>query len=390
VLERINSEEVSVPIMSSEMPIISLLVRIFDRTSPDPLPPRNKTLFLESESLPDDMKLQFLQDLARYNARSENRIKPRGFSETIITQSSGPRADNQWIMKYRPWFVSDSDDNPNVLFEHPSLMLSAPSEYVEDETGLPTTMYEIIKHVSGNEAPIIMGDAGSVLALGPVEPQNTEDWTQEKANCIAQYLDVIRQIYNSTWYRSPLEITTSTENKDLKEILEAVFPPSEATSAVLAFIRQLHASDKLFEKACDIYMNHCSDIRKVHWIQFEKDRFIKMLESSPPLSFCQFKCKEIIRMFMYGAGLLHSSSNHGEEAKLEQFLTTFGREQAVFSFNSALMNVYTYSVRSFHVIKQDFEHWIEVHGFLPPDRRNIKMLFEGIRSSRSTQSDLGL
>ena len=103
------------------------------------------------------------------------------------------------MLKYRHLFTEIPDNDVEAFFNDPVryhrgfLTVSVATEYSEDETGTPISSYEMIQHVSGQEFPIIVGDPESVLRLGPISAINASDWSTDKANAIAQFLDVCRE-----------------------------------------------------------------------------------------------------------------------------------------------------------------------------------------------------
>lgn len=363
------------------LPTVVMSILCFDRKRQPPLPLDNRQIRLEWSRLTPDETSDFMAILNH----DKSKFHPRGFDETVITVSHGSRAEKPDFLKYRHAFVEMSDDEASILWQREDRgrghILSAPHEYIEDENGLPTSMYEIMQFVTGREAPIILGDPQSILRLGASVPLNAAQWTVEKANTIAQFLDVVRRIYHSEWCHNPASLTSVSSKSGESALLEAIFPNDGQVTSVLAYFRQLHAADKLYSKACDVYIAHVADVRKRHWVDHEKQSFELMIDEAP--RFFQKTTstrRKIIGMFMYGAGLLHSDSKYGEDRALRDLITNEGRHEAILLFNACLRDIYGMAVKVYHVIKQDFEHWIDGHGFTPPTRLEIPNLFEGFTS----------
>lgn len=97
--------------------------------------------------------------------------------------------------------------------------------------------------------------------------------------------------------------------------------------------------------------------------------------------------REIIRMFMYGAGLLHSESSHGDETRLASLVQTHGKHNAIMLLNSSLMDIFRVAANLYHVIRQDFNRWINQDGLTAPDRIAIPDLFEGFRTTERSPID---
>jgi hypothetical protein len=274
-------------------------------------------------------------------------------------------------------FFNDNPERQNFAFH----TVSVSTEYFEDETETPISNYEMIQYLSGQEFPIILGDPKSILRLGPVSPVNDAEWTIEKSNTIAQFLNIVQSIHKSKWYNSPRFITLLSHKTEGSRLLEAKFPDDEDTMSVLAYFRQLHAGDKLLAKACDTYIEHVSDGRKQCWVKERKQTFESLVDSPPaPYNRDGKSRRQIIRMFMYGAGLLHSSSNHGDDLALESFISQHGQHEAVMIFNSCLMDFFRVAATIRPVIYQDYHHWINIKGFAAANRVAIPNLFLGFTS----------
>jgi hypothetical protein len=241
----------------------------------------------------------------------------------------------------------------------------------------------MIQYVSGQECPVICGDPDSVLRLGPVSAIERDRWTVQKANTIAQFLEMVERILASKWFHTPKSMTSSS-HKDKQELLEAIFPNDEDVMAVLTYFRQLYGDDELVSRVCGIYLKHSGDGRKKDWI-LERQQTFESLVTSPPAF---FKGNgetrlEIIRMFMYGARLLHSSSRHGQTAALQAFITQHQRHASVIIFNACLMDLFGVASTIYPVVKQDFSHWIGSDALAPPDRIAIPALFANIVAGRT-------
>jgi hypothetical protein len=227
----------------------------------------------------------------------------------------------------------------------------------------------------------IIGDPKSVLRLGPVSPREVSSWTVDNANAIGQFLDVVRRIHVSAWFHQPHSLTSVSTKDQVSELLEAIFPDDAATMSVLAYFRQLHGGDKLLLRACDVYLAHVGDGRKYWWIDERKKAFTNLVDSRPlPFSLVKMSRRDIVRMFMYGGGLLHSESNRGDDVALQSFLTEHGKHKAVTIFNSCLMDFFRVAAGISRVIEQDFTHWISECGLAAPTRITIPDLFRGFKS----------
>ena len=365
------------------LPYVRLAVQCFDRRKENPLPLFNRHLCLDWEKL----STTEIADVLSILNDDDSRFHPRGFDETVKTISLSKTSFKSDLIGYRHAFVEASTDDLKQFHSYATEqktgfhILSAPYGYIEDETGTPWTMIDIMRHVNGQEFTVIFGDPKSVIQLGPTSPKNEAEWTLKKANTISQFLDVVRRIYHSEWYDSPKSIASATQETREVELLEAIFPNDAETLCVLAYFRQLHAGDKLLLKACDAYLHHTGEELKRLWIERERDVFVKLIDSPPVFAQETTATRsQIIQMFMYGGRLLHSESNNGDEIALASLIKKHGKCEAILLFNSCLMDIYRVSANVYHVIQQDFHYWIDDKKMIAPSRVEIQELFSGFRS----------
>lgn len=308
------------------------------RIDPLPLPNRHFVLDwakLNSEQVADVMSILRVEDAKH---------QPSGLESTIISiRRSRPTPDNR-MLAYREFFVEVLIDEMEETTARVTSMVSVclNREYFEDENGQEITHYELMQRITGNQEPIIAGDAECILRLGASLPKNEFAWTEERANTIAQFLDVVQRICSSEWYRHPQVLTFEVQNggdsskfpdQSESELLEAVFPNDSKTLEVLAYFRQLHAKDRLLERACEVFIETCSDQRKNVWLEDLVVSFKQMIDTQPVPFNVPFSRRKIIQIFMYGAGLLHSKSVGGDEQLLANLIQSQGKHRVVTIFN---------------------------------------------------------
>ena len=375
------------------LPIIFWSVPCFDKRRENPLPVFNRLFVLDWSSLTEEQVADVVAILLP--ARQESH-SPSSFDTSVISiQRSNEGPDNR-MLAYRRYFVERPErvEDEDTPIQQSFTFVNLNREYFEDEKGNEISHYAMIQHVSGQEEPIILGDVDSVLRLALCEPINVADWTEVSANTIAQFLDVVERICRSKWYRRPPVFTFEFQSggdsskfpsaSDSK-LLEAVFPNDQETISVLAYFRQLHAADRLFTRTCDTFIRICGDERKTFWMTERLESFKEMVDSHPiPFTGIGTR-REIIKMFMYGAGLLHATSNDGADAKLAELIRTQGKHRAVLIFNHCLWDILSIAITVYHVVKHDFEHWIGHCGLKCPSRIDIPSLFEGFVKSTNNQ-----
>jgi hypothetical protein len=300
--------------------------------------------------------------------------------ETVIKSHFVHKQTGVSILKYRHYFVEIEDDSPEI-FNEGNFCIHTENNYFEDEEENQITLYEIAQFKSKTKHPIIIGDPNSVLKLGATVPKNPDQWDLKKANTISQYLDIVSLIGGSEWIKITPSLSFKAKNSDSRELLESQSSDHYALMSVIAFFRQLYASgDKLFSNAVDVYLDHCNDIGKALWINERKQTFCDLVDSKPvslpPLPNTEKTRKEIIEIFMYGAGLLHSNSIHEIKGEyLAEFIEAHGKHESAVILNYCLLELWNVVVLSYYVIKQDFEYWIEECEMASPTRFQISELF---------------
>jgi len=373
------------------LPTVFWSVSCFDKRRAQPFPVYNRHFELDWSLL---NKQQVCEVLAIVSPKTGKGHSPSGLDSTVIAiQRSRNQPDNR-MLAYRKYFTERFEDaaEDNRLACTSFVCVNLNREYFEDENGDEISHYAMIQHVSGQSKPVILGDPDSVLRLSQSTPANVSEWSEQSANTLAQFLDVVRRICCSDWYRRPQAFTFEIQNggdsskfpdpADSK-LLEAVFPNASETLAVLAYFRQLHAADKLLIRACDVFVRTCGDERKKFWVSERMESFTEMIDS-PPIPFNTTETRrEIIRMFMYGAGLLHANSSHGDDKKLIELIRSQGKHRAVAVFNNCLWDILSIAITLYHVLKRDFDYWTGNCGLAGPTRLDIPTLFDGF----TTQAD---
>ncbi len=367
------------------LPVVFWSVPCFDKRRENPLPVYNRLFVLDWTSLDTTQTSEVLSILQPDGNKSRS---PSSLQASVISiQRSNKGADDR-MLAYRKYFVArpENADDEDTAIQQSFTFVNLNREYFEDENGREISHYAMIQHVSGQNEPVILGDVDSVLRLSLCDPVNVNEWSEGRANTIAQFLDVVERICNSRWYRRPPVFTFEIESggdstkfpsaADSK-LLEAVFPNDSETQSVLAYFRQLHAGDRLLTRTCEAFIRNCGDERRTFWMTERLESFREMVDSAPVPFTDTGTRREIIKMFMYGAGLLHATSNDGADNRLAELIRTQGKHRAVMIFNHCLWDILKIAITVYHVTKREFEHWIGSCGLAPPTRVDMPSLFEG-------------
>lgn len=240
--------------------------------------------------------------------------------------------------------------------------------YFEDEDGNPMDDIEVCRILTGQTHPVLLGRPHSVLRLGPSAIVRQEQWSVDSANDISHFLAVVRDIAKSCWLRAPLSMEFTGTLDDIQQILSLDAPDHEAAKGVVLPIRQLYSSDDVLNIACNVHLRHVGDERKRWWVQERKAAFNRHRRNPPHLSrLGECSTQEIIETVIYGSGIVHRRSKANSEEDLRVLVSKHGRECVVMGFNCACRDLCHFAFDIYHVVKQDFEHWITNEGCAGPD-----------------------
>ena len=84
--------------------------------------------------------------------------------------------------------------------------------------------------------------------------------------------------------------------------------------------------------------------------------------------------------------MLHSSSAHGDDKSLVEFIEKHGKHEAVMTLNGCLMDLLRVAATVYLVVRQDFNYWITECGVEGPTRFEIGELFAGFAKPRTDPS----
>lgn len=366
------------------LPTVFWSIPCFDKRREQPFPVYSRLFVLDWNALNN----QQIVDVLSIVQPKQKSLGPSSPKTSVISISRAHKLPDDRMLAYRKYFFEkvDTRDNDQTSAQQSFVFVNLNREYFEDERGEEISHYAMIQHVSGQQEPIILGHPESILRLALSSPINVSQWSEESANTIAQFLDVVERICGSKWHRRPsvftFEFKSGGDSAKFpsaadSELLEAIFPDHTETVAVLAYFRQLHAADRLFNRTCEVFIRTCGDKRKTLWMTEQLKLFKQMIDSSP-VPFTELGTRrEIIKMFMYGAGLLHASSNDGADLRLSEMIGKHGKHRVVMVFNNCLWDILSEAVSIYHVVQREYDYWVNSCGLAKPTRIDIPSLFEG-------------
>jgi len=219
---------------------------------------------------------------------------------------------------------------------------------------------------------VVLGDPNSILQLGPAAMKKPEEWSPMDSDIIAHFLQVQRQITNSTWYLSKTSYTMQCEN-----LLDSSFPTFESFVFAVVYFRQL-IEDKLFEIAIDRYLSAVDCQIRSKWIKEEKKHFISILNNKPLLpDIGNIKVCKLLKLFLYGSGLMHKyhGPNSTSRKIFLKIIDTQPRQQILFALNMSLKLLLNHVNNVAIVIYYDYSYWLNEYSLPHPDIRWHDRLF---------------
>jgi hypothetical protein len=258
-------------------------------------------------------------------------------------------------------------------------------DYFETKAGRAINTVDLIEIMSGQKNPIIQGDPRSVIRLGPSNALDLANWTLQKSNDLAHYLQICDVIQRTEWLQRGATIENPGQEDERFE-----GPDLESTTAALILMRQfLPGLDDSFLNACRIYCAHVDDDRKKHWVQAEMQRFETLLADKPTFNaakvFASMTHGDVVELFVYGTGLVHRKSRDSLEAELSNLYAQHSRREIVFGFHWVARCFLESPINVAPVIYSDFAHWIQSLGVPRPTRIACETFFasDPAKSDRS-------
>ncbi len=219
---------------------------------------------------------------------------------------------------------------------------------------------------------MVIGDLESVLRLGPATLVNKDDWEQKHSDTLAHFVQVHRQIAESSWYHSGCRFTMSGGH-----VTGSNFSDLEAFVYAAVYFRQLLSEkDRLFFDACETYGRFVGNPVKAAWVDAEREGLVAAWSGA-----CFFvpdhSAQTVFDAFLYGSFLLHhipkARKKHVDAFKA--VISGVPRERLLYGLNGSLLAVFNYVAHVAAVVSQDFSSWSNA-GLVPaPDLTWHKSLF---------------
>jgi hypothetical protein len=370
--------------MPTKRIIVSLLIHVFDRRKPNPLPYGRKQRFLDWNLVPVSRRDELLAMLEA-EGRQDAAPRPQG-AETVITMSCAPRhGSDPRVIQFRPYFVERTAEDVDREMHEPGADLIAfrtvgfVPDYIEDELGNRLTEHDVMDHMMGGRA-LILGNSESVLRIGPVPAKELGAWEQRHSDLVHQFLRVVERIHASDWSKSRVSISYRQDAKGGGDIIHRLFPSHSDVEAVLAWFRQLYSSDELFTRAVNVYLRHVDDHGKHCWVSRVREHFKDLRKSKPALTPIDgYTRAQLIDLIAYGTRVLHHQSDYDAETLLADLIAKYGDAELGMAVNASMWDLLGQASLAYHPMKQDFSHWVATGAVLPPRSVDLSQILKSDR-----------
>lgn len=213
---------------------------------------------------------------------------------------------------------------------------------------------------------VIVGDANSVLRMGPVALKNRGDWQQRDSDLFAHFIQVNRQISKSRWSAADCRFRRQGDR-----LLEASFPDIEEFVYAAVYFRQLFSrsrSDQLFRNVCDRYQHFVQSPVKSIWVAEEHAAFARTI-SGPVFMLPDYTAEQLIEAFMYGASIFHGipMEQCPKRQNFRRIIADNDREMVLYALHASLKQLQNHLSGVAAVIYQDFSNWIPDNSLPLPD-----------------------
>jgi hypothetical protein len=358
-------------------------IHTLDRTKANPFPLEHRIWCLQWNLVPEQERKEIIAILAPDSSSkklAEHEPKEGNQEWTLTLAKPDAR-----IFKYRKYFIFQPNFDPSkhTLKVGSSLLpVNLSFEYFEDETGKPISKIEIYRFKTGEANPVIPFDPQSVLQLGPASIRTGVQINQDNSNTIAHWLEIVVFLANSSWYRSPPALTFRTQNETSE--IDSSFPNVGEMHEVALAIRQLYASDQLFNRAVNCHAKICGDSKKVNWVGDIKKWFNNFLDGANSFPMINgVNVRELLDAFLYGGRIVHANEQDKQE-RLQLLIKTHGRAQVVMAVQTSLRRVVDSARLVLPVLNQDYQHWLEIGKCPKPSLMSMSELLSSAKEQIET------
>lgn len=360
-------------------PHISWLILVYDRKAENRFPFKRKWHVFSYDRASDRDAEEVIRLCCGEESFASQIEKPK-MGETQITYSIGFSYTNRSILQYRHLFdyvpdLENASDHSNEQYIACRSVNLPPDSYFEDENQEPISMMQIMdeeaKLENGSTAAIVMDIPKSILRSGPSSPIRKDLWKKADWDIYTLFLKIYHFIHRSRWYVSPCMVSSIPN-----DIKHTQMPLSEDCMAIIIPFRQLYSnnqSDNLFNKICNIHSRHCSQEHPTYmWVKEYQKVFNRSLDDKvhfiPACGIntqnCDINNRSYLDAFAYGAKIVHVQHQKEKTAQDFRYLQdNFKIEHMVMQYHMILHALMRPMGMVVEILKQDFNHWAEKHGF---------------------------
>ncbi len=361
----------------NDLPHISWLIEVYDRTEEERFPLKRKWYVFSYDRATEAEAQQVIRLCCKEDDTADCPA-PKHINKGIVTFTIGRNDYTDYsILNYRHLF----DHVPNYgngacCDEKPkhsrycSVKLRSDT-YFEDENERPITFLEISdeegrRKLGEGYKAVVMGVPSSILRFPPAEPVRPELWQPSKLATIDLCIRQFQFIVKSRWFSSRCEVTPSEDNT-----MHARLPLPEHCMAVILPFRQFYSqnsTDDLFNKACNIHSCHCSrDHATFGWVKNYQKAFNAALDKQVEflLRDCNLTGRRYLNAFAYGAEIIHPDSKEPQPAKDFNYLCeNFPKQMVLMQYHALLHNLMHPVSMIIGALQQNVAHWINDLGWV--------------------------
>ncbi|MEX2216652.1 MAG: hypothetical protein WD768_21240 [Phycisphaeraceae bacterium] len=325
-----------------------------------------------------------LLDWSQLNAGQQNRFVSQYFArqlamdadpmvQVMIGAGNGPPT---WVFQSRVHFVRIEPGDANRFMEQ-SLNLSSfncvdiPVGLFEDFDGRWMSSGEAMARAQ--PGVMVLGDPAGANQFGPSPRKPNTNVTQRDSDTLANFQRVTREVEQSRWMGTPAFLRVGRPGSNSEVINEFRAPNEDLVRSVLPLFRQLieeKRCDDLFRSTVTIYKRVAECLPKVHWLDFQLNRFDKILSS--PSGYLSFparkgedvpKLRHLFEAYGYGARIFHSLPSGAGVDQLNTLLVKWDKKILLSAIDVGLRQIAKVVLDAADVICPDVELWCKEPDF---------------------------
>jgi hypothetical protein len=129
-----------------------------------------------------------------------------------------------------------------------------------------------------------------------------------------------------------------------------------------------------------LYLRQVRNGAKHDWLAYVRHKFNELRDDEPFLpNIPHVSHRQLIDLFAYGARILHRESEENAEEELKELVRLHGREQVAMAINACMHDLVGRANLAYHLIRADFNDWLNRNLIPPPDAPDARELLRSHR-----------